>query len=78
MSYEVRAKEGESVTFSAKYRSAAWARDSVSWSTLRFLERGPLVRLVERAGLKVVGQYGDWDGSLVGDGSPEIVLVTSP
>ncbi|MEU7527757.1 class I SAM-dependent methyltransferase [Saccharothrix sp. NPDC042600] len=78
VSYKVHAVEGELVTFSATYRSAAWAQDAVSWSTLRFLEREPLVRLVERVGLKVVEQYGDWDGSPVGDGSPEIILVTTP
>ncbi|CAL9382000.1 hypothetical protein SUDANB95_01077 [Actinosynnema sp. ALI-1.44] len=78
VSYAVHAVEGELVTFSATYRSAAWAQDAVSWSTLRFLEREPLVRLVDRAGLKVVEQYGDWDGSPVDAGSPEIILVTTP
>ncbi|XVV01789.1 class I SAM-dependent methyltransferase [Actinosynnema sp. CA-248983] len=77
VSYEVHSVEGELVTFSATYRSAAWEQDAVSWSTLRFLERDALVRLVARAGLRVVEQYGDWDGSPLHDGSREIITVAA-
>lgn len=75
MSHEVSAVEGEVVSFTTTYSSLAWDRPALSRSTLRFLDRQSLSRVLSAASLSVEAQYGDWDRSPLTDTSPEIITI---
>lgn len=67
--------QGDLVSFSATYSSSSWERPQVSHSTLRFLDAGALSGFLVGAGLEIEAQYGDWDRSPLGPGSPEIITI---
>ncbi|MFB4192959.1 class I SAM-dependent methyltransferase [Streptomyces carpaticus] len=68
---------GGTVSFTTTYTTDG-AGPRVSHSTLRFLERRELAGFLAGAGLEIVRQHGDWDGSPVTDDSVEIITVARP
>ncbi|MEU6535414.1 class I SAM-dependent methyltransferase [Streptomyces sp. NPDC047000] len=74
--HEVRGPVGgERVTFTETYEVVGGGSPRVSVTTLRFLAPGVLAGFLAEAGLRVEGQYGDWDLGPVWAGSPEIITV---
>lgn len=67
--------EGDIVRFSHIFTSPRWSQPEVSHSTLRFLDVDSLLGLLDRAGLEVEEQFGDWDRSTLTDTSPEIITI---
>lgn len=67
--------EGDLVAATHTYTSPSWDRPRQSRSTLRFLDPVALSAFLTDAGLAVSEQFGDWDRSPLGDGSPEIITV---
>lgn len=63
------------VSFTVTYSSPAWQRSEHSRSQLRFLGTEALTAFLSAAGLEVAEQYGDWDRSALGPGSPEIITI---
>ena len=45
-----------------------------SSSTLRFLSRVTIEKLLEQEGLRIIGLYGYWDQSSITDESPEMIF----
>lgn len=76
--HEVESVEGELVTFTETYASAAWPEARVSRSTLRFVTAEHLDHLLTGAGLRIDERYGDWDRSLFTPHSREIITLASP
>jgi SAM-dependent methyltransferase len=76
--HEVESVDGEFVTFTEHYASAAWPTAKVSRSTLRFVHAEHLDRLLANAGFAVDERYGNWDRSLFTPHSPEIITVAHP
>lgn len=72
---EVQSVDGDLVSFTQTFVSAAWGRAPVSHSTLRFLDSARLAAFLDGAGLAVERQFGDWDGSPLVDMSPEIIVT---
>jgi ubiquinone/menaquinone biosynthesis C-methylase UbiE len=66
---------GELVSFTSTFSGPGWARPQVSRSTLRFLGADSLTEFLSAAGLRVEGQYGNWDRQPLTDASPEIITV---
>lgn len=66
---------GESVSFTATFRSPNWDCRFVSRSTLRFLSAEKLVAFLIEANLNIREQFGDWDRSPLADDSPEIITI---
>jgi ubiquinone/menaquinone biosynthesis C-methylase UbiE len=76
MSHEVREPvRGNTVTFTTTFASDAWDAPRTSTSTLRFLEQDELVARLIAADFAIEDQTGDWGGSPVRVGSPEIITV---
>jgi SAM-dependent methyltransferase len=75
--HEVQSVEGEFVTFTETFASAAWPEPQVSSSTLRFVPAEHLDHLLAQAGLRIDERYGFWDRSLFTPASPEIITVAS-
>jgi hypothetical protein len=69
---------GDLVSFTATYSSPSWERPRYSRSTLRFLDAGTLASALSAAGLESEAQYGDWDRSVLGPDSPEIITIARP
>jgi hypothetical protein len=69
---------GDLVSFTATYSSTSWERPRYSRSTLRFLDAEALASVLSAAGLEIEAQYGDWDRSVLGPDSPEIITVARP
>jgi SAM-dependent methyltransferase len=78
VAHDVREVRGDRITFTTTYRCADWARDEVSWSTLRFLDPPALARHLTDAGLVVETQLGWWDGAPLTDTSEEIITIARP
>lgn len=74
VSYEVREVAGELVSFTEYTDGGPW-RHQADPSTLRFLPRIELDRVLAAAGLEVETYYGDWDQGPLTDTSPEIITV---
>jgi ubiquinone/menaquinone biosynthesis C-methylase UbiE len=70
---QVTSVDGDLVSFTATYESAAWPQPRHSESTLRFLDVTPLDTLLTEAGLTVRERYGDWSGGPLTATSPEII-----
>jgi len=67
--------EGDLVSFTSTYSCPSWERPLVSRSALRFLTADALPGFLGDAGLEIEEQYGDWDRSPLGPGSPEIITI---
>ncbi|MCY4617689.1 MAG: methyltransferase domain-containing protein [Chloroflexi bacterium] len=77
MSHQVETPVGgEFVSFTTTFTSPAWDRPEISRSTLRFLGIDDLSSFLSAAGLAIVEQFGDWDGRVLTEASPEIITVT--
>ncbi len=63
------------VRFTTTYTSPGWDAPEYSHSTLRFLDAQTLGRFLTDAGLAIEQQYGDWDHTPFGAGSPEIITI---
>ncbi|QTE00671.1 dTDP-3-amino-3,4, 6-trideoxy-alpha-D-glucopyranose [Streptomyces cyanogenus] len=63
------------VHFTESYTAPHWPAPRVVRSVLRFLDADTLNTFLTEAGLTVVEQYGDWDGSPLTPTSPEIITV---
>lgn len=63
------------VSFTTRYTSDSWAEPQTSRSTLRFLHLAELIGFLDRTGLAIAEQYGDWDRSPFTDSSPEIITI---
>ena len=71
----IRPFDGSKLTFTHTFTSAAWSGARVSESTLRFLDAATLSAYLARAGFALEAVSGDFDGSPLSDGSPEIVVI---
>jgi SAM-dependent methyltransferase len=69
--------EGERVSFTTVFSSAAWEEPKVSRSTLRFLGRESLSGFLTNAGLAIEAQFGDWDRQPLTETSYEIITVAT-
>lgn len=66
------------VTFTHTLTSPRWEHPRTSRSTLRFLGAERLRAFLAESGLGVLEQYGDWDGTPLAGGSPEIITAAGP
>lgn len=66
------------VTFTSWVRPLRTGEERTSTSTLRFIDPEHLRGLVEAAGFRVEGWFGDWDRSEVGPTSPEVIVLARP
>jgi SAM-dependent methyltransferase len=66
---------GDLVSFTTTYSSPAWRQPERSRSQLRFLGTEALAAFLAGAGLEITEQYGNWDRSALGPGSPEIITI---
>jgi SAM-dependent methyltransferase len=74
--YEVETPVADGlVTFTHTLTGPRWEQPQTSRSTLRFLGAKALSAFLAEAGMAVVEQYGDWDGTPLTGGSPEIITV---
>jgi SAM-dependent methyltransferase len=64
------------VTFDTRYTFPG-GEESVTPSTLRFMDRAELAGHLESADFKTFEWYGDWDRSPLTADSPEIIVVAS-
>ncbi|WP_433891482.1 class I SAM-dependent methyltransferase [Streptomyces sp. CA-111067] len=69
--------DGDLVTFTTTVTSTDWAAPATGRSTLRFLDAPALAAHLADAGLTVLAQYGDWDGSPLTEASPEIITTVA-
>jgi len=69
---------GDLVRFTQTCTSSDRVWSEVSSSTLRFLGATHLAAFLSDAGLRVVEQFGDWNGGPSTPGSPEIITVAAP
>jgi SAM-dependent methyltransferase len=67
--------EGDLVSFTTTYTCRGWDRPRLSQSTLRFLDAASLSAFLSDAGLAIEEQFGDWDGSPLTHGGPEIITI---
>jgi SAM-dependent methyltransferase len=65
------------VEFSATVRFADTPDPLTSTSTLRFIDPERLRTLLEEAGFRIDGWFGDWDRTPVSDSSPEVIVVAT-
>ena len=72
MATQVDSVEGDLVQFTHTFTSAAWDRQELSHSTLRFLDQDSLSSFLAEASLAIDEQYGDWTAPLA-ESSPEII-----
>jgi SAM-dependent methyltransferase len=72
--YDIAAVEGDLVTFETHFRFAG-EEPRVATSTLRFMDRATLDRLLAVAGLEIIECFGDWDRSPPSESSPEIIII---
>ena len=72
----VRLLEPDIVELSAMYRFASGASVE-SAGTLRFIDPQHLRALLEGAGYRVDGWFGDWDRTPVSSASPEVIVVAT-
>jgi ubiquinone/menaquinone biosynthesis C-methylase UbiE len=63
------------VTFTSRYRSLETGEQRTSSSTLRFVDPDHLRTLLEQAGFRIEGWFGDWDRSDVTSTSAEVVVL---
>lgn len=75
VSHQVLRVEGELVTFQTCY--CLPDRDVMSQSTLRFMPPQAIDRHLRANGFAEVAHFGDWDGALFGEDSPEIIVVAA-
>ena len=76
MAHEVDAPvNGDLVSFTITFASAAWDGPQVSRSTLRFLDADSLSSFLSEAGLAIDQQFGDWDRQPLSGTSPEIITL---
>jgi SAM-dependent methyltransferase len=80
--YDIRAVEGDLVTFETHFRFAPDDAPGdppgdvvVAPHTLRFMSRDELAAFLAEAGFADVAWYGDWDHSPVTPASPEIIVI---
>ncbi|PYB77785.1 class I SAM-dependent methyltransferase [Rhizobium wuzhouense] len=73
--YQIKAVEGEHVTFDAVFTLLDTGETRVSESRLRFADRDTIGRLLAEAGFENVEWLGDFDGSRLVAASPEIIPV---
>lgn len=66
---------GELVSFTTTFSSDAWDEPDFSRSTLRFLGQSTLNGFLDRAGLTVAAQFGDWNREPVTPAGPEIITI---
>lgn len=66
------------VTFVAVVLSVRTGEELTSTSTLRFADPDHLRSLLEQAGFRVEGWYGDWERGPVLPASPEVVVLARP
>jgi SAM-dependent methyltransferase len=69
--------DGRTVTFTHTFNGQHPNLPRVSRSTLRFLDTDALRSLLEDAGLRIERQFGGFDGSPLGPGSPEIITFAA-
>jgi SAM-dependent methyltransferase len=73
----VRLLEPDLVELSGTYRFAASGTSLESRGTLRFVDPQHLRALLEDAGYRVDGWFGDWDRTQVSPASPEVIVVAT-
>ena len=73
--YQVKAVEGEHVTFDAVFTLLDTGEKRVSESRLRFAERETIGRLLTEAGFSSIVWLGDFDSGPSSDTSPEIIPI---
>ncbi|KQW31946.1 methyltransferase [Rhizobium sp. Root274] len=73
--YQVKAIEGEHVTFDAVFTLLETSERRLSESRLRFADRETIGRLLTEAGFAATDWLGDFDGSPSSATSPEIIPV---
>jgi len=66
------------VTFTSVVRSLRSGARRSSTSTLRFIDSASLRAMVEEAGFRIEGWFGDWDRSVVTATSPEVIVLARP
>jgi SAM-dependent methyltransferase len=72
--YDIRAVDGELVTFETFFRFPGEDNVSVP-ETIRFMDQDQVAAFLAEAGLTQVTWYGDWDRSPVSPASPELIAI---
>src|SRR5438445_5306946 len=67
-------RNGVEMIFSIRHNSGRQERLVFAWP-LRYFFRYEVEHLLVRCGFRVTGQYGDFDRTPIGDGSPEMIFV---
>ena len=73
--HQVLSVEDELVAFQTCYRFHD--RDVVSQSALRFMSMRAIDRHLRANGFAEIAYFGNWDGALFDEGSPEIIVVAA-
>jgi SAM-dependent methyltransferase len=73
----VRLLEPDLVELSGTYRFEASGASVESSGTLRFIDPQHLRALLEGAGCRIDGWFGDWDRTPVSSASPEVIVVAT-
>lgn len=69
--------DGRTVSFTHSFTGPSPHLPQMSASTLRFLDAAELASRLAAAGLQIRAQFGDFDGSPLMDGSPEIIVLAT-
>jgi SAM-dependent methyltransferase len=73
----VRTIEPDFVVFTGTFRFPGEEAPLTSTSTLRFIDPEHLRALVEEAGFRIDGWFGDWDRTPVTPSSPEVIVIAT-
>jgi len=66
---------GDTVTFTHTFTGDNARLPLASYSSLRFFDQQALTERLARAGFRIEAQFGDWDGTPLGEDSPEIITI---
>jgi SAM-dependent methyltransferase len=70
------------VHLSETYTSELWPEPQVCTGEMRFISAARLAELLDESGFAIAAQFGNWDGSVLTDTSPETITIavtgTSP
>lgn len=72
------AHDADLVTFTSVVRSVRTGEELICHHTLRFIDPEHLRTLLEEAGFRIAGWFGNWDRSDVSPTSPEIIVLAHP
>jgi ubiquinone/menaquinone biosynthesis C-methylase UbiE len=75
ITYEIESENGELMGFASCYKFLKAGDEIVTHSVLRFMPQEKLAEALEKAGLRPIAWYGDWDKSPYARTSREIIVT---